>query len=470
MAAPSPRTRAPTTFDPQRQLALPPSVSCVANAKRQEKHAQWATARKQPHVPAHMAVTAAALPLRHHPYTCKPATKPVVNTSLAGLDMGDSVDGDDWIMQALSSDPSGKDASLLEQDSVVNTMSAHGSVGTGASTNASAGDPTAETVLLDKLRKVLRHSVDPMPVETVRDIFEAPQRSALWFDARFGRLSGSIFGIFHGHGYRSEDAWLTEFLWNPAQSGPLPKVAALEWGTEMEAYALSDYWRFMLHTFGPSLKEAGLPPFVFVETVGFIVDHRKPWRGVSPDGILHTPYWHDLEDAAPAPAAAEPAATAESTATTKQADKSLQHGPAADDAPWPVRPRREVRWRRSLIEIKCPFASRDKGGEDRFYDNQVKPEYYDQIQGIMGQLQLPYCDFIMWTPSGFRVVRFDFNPTYYAALDRDLDRFYFEKMLPAVKARVEGRLEPGQIRPTTWSWGDDNSQSSCASGGQGAAK
>lgn len=273
---------------------------------------------------------------------------------------------------------------------------------------------TAEDQLLDKLRLAESRSTDVMTLDMIRDIMEAPQRSPLWFESRMGRLSASIFGIFNdGHGYRSEDVWLKEFLWNPEQ-GKLPPCAALTWGTEMEAHALNDYWRFMLGYMGPKLRAQGLPPYVFVEQVGFIIHAQKPWRGVSPDGILHTPYWADAE-------------------------------------------RKTVRWQRSLIEIKCPHSLREKKGENRFYDNQIKPEYYDQIQGIMGQLSLPFCDFIMWTPSGFRIVRFDFNLPYYTRLDHNIDRFYFQKMLPAIRWRLEGKLRPGEIRPThVLSWGSSD--------------
>lgn len=77
-----------------------------------------------------------------------------------------------------------------------------------------------------------------------------------------------------------------------------------------------------------------------VADMGFAIPHALPWIGVSPDGIVE-----------------------------------------------------DTEGNKGLLEIKCPCSSESYGGV---------PEYYQaQIQGLMGVLNLPWCDFVVYRPPNY---------------------------------------------------------------------
>jgi putative phage-type endonuclease len=98
------------------------------------------------------------------------------------------------------------------------------------------------------------------------------------------------------------------------------------------------------------------------------------------------------------------------------------------------------RW---LLEIKCPFAR-------KFYPT-VPHYYYDQIQGIMGVLHLPYADFVVWTPERTQIRRYAFDPDYWSkVLFPRLEDFYMNNYLPRLIMKENGKLKEGELEPTVY--------------------
>lgn len=115
----------------------------------------------------------------------------------------------------------------------------------------------------------------------------------------------------------------------------------------------------------------------WVEYPGLIIMYDTPWCGVSPDGIVH-----DGEEV-------------------------------------------------GLLEIKCPFRK-------TLYPF-IPPQYYDQIQGIMGLLKLPWCDFVVYTPDCTRIERYAFNAQYFEEhLFPAMREFYMRWFLPCRAAKRNG--------------------------------
>lgn len=78
---------------------------------------------------------------------------------------------------------------------------------------------------------------------------------------------------------------------------------------------------------------------------------------------------------------------------------------------------------RFLLEIKCPIGK-------KFYPH-IPHYYFDQIQGIMGLLNLPYCDFVVWTPDKTQIRRYKFDNLYWeTCLFPKLKSFYMDEYLP----------------------------------------
>ena len=84
-----------------------------------------------------------------------------------------------------------------------------------------------------------------------------------------------------------------------------------------------------------------------------------------------------------------------------------------------------------LLEVKCPTVRSD------LQPLEYRP-YLAQIQGIMGILRLPWCDFAVWTrKGGLSVQRVSFDPAYFDGLVKKLNSFYFERFVPfAVRLRT----------------------------------
>ena len=95
---------------------------------------------------------------------------------------------------------------------------------------------------------------------------------------------------------------------------------------------------------------------------------------------------------------------------------------------------------RLLLEIKCPFYKKS-------YPH-IPHYYYDQIQGIMGILKLPYCDFVTWSKDVFQIRRFKFDPDYWnKVMFPGLEAFYMNEYLPRLILKEEGVLKHNELEP-----------------------
>lgn len=127
-----------------------------------------------------------------------------------------------------------------------------------------------------------------------------------------------------------------------------------------------------------------------VTETGLVINPVRPWMGNSPDGLIDVTH---------------PDGTVE----------------------------------RGLLEIKCPYRQ-------QFYTPDPVPFYYfAQIQGTMGNLQLPWCDFVVWTPTGIQITRVPFDASYWETrLLPALTTFYFDMYVPLAVAKENGELEEGK--------------------------
>ena len=83
--------------------------------------------------------------------------------------------------------------------------------------------------------------------------------------------------------------------------------------------------------------------------------------------------------------------------------------------------------RTGILEIKCPYSGRTMTPEaayqeiNRFYstlnNGQVtlkkKHNYHYQVQGQLAITELPWCDFIIWTPQGMSVQRIECDENFW---------------------------------------------------------
>lgn len=250
-----------------------------------------------------------------------------------------------------------------------------------------------------------------------RFIQALPQRSEAWKLKRRGRITASNFGSAVGHNkYCSPDALLKELVWGEFKEGE--HNAAMAWGTFMEALACAEYTakrqREWVERMMPTLAVgAPLPhgitemPFA-VEHTGLYVNPKAPFLGVSFDGLVHT---------------RDPATGASVT---------------------------------GVLEIKAP-ASRTLYSRQPAYAAPlfpgvpagIPPYYYDQIQGAMALGGHAWADFCVWTPTEMEVKRYAFDEAYWSGtLYPALEKFYFERYLPALQLREAGKLRPGELTPS----------------------
>ena len=159
---------------------------------------------------------------------------------------------------------------------------------------------------------------------------------------------------------------------------------ATQWGTEKEPVA-RDMYLWAMRQVHPELS---------IDEVGFQVCPEVPFLGVSPDGIC--------------------------TVWDKTNGKMTRY----------------------LLEIKCPYRWK----RDKFYDDTVPTYYWDQLQGSMGLLGLPYCHFVVWTPVAMQVTLVHFDTNYWRdTLKPALLEFYLKLFYPTLCAWRDGKLTPPEI-------------------------
>jgi hypothetical protein len=223
------------------------------------------------------------------------------------------------------------------------------------------------------------------------------QRSEEWLEARKGRITASNFGSAVGRNkYSTPTALVKNMLWATFKGN-----ICTRWGTEHESdgedcYAASKHMDILDNpdeTILAAMSEAERDVIVTalrVEEAGLVINPERPWMGNSPDGLIHVTY----------------------------ASGRLETG---------------------LLEIKCPYGK-------KFYPDTVPPQYMAQIQGTMGNLGLPWCDFVVWTPQETQITRVPFDPEYWnGMLLPKLTEFYFNRYVPAAVNKENGLLEEGEI-------------------------
>jgi putative phage-type endonuclease len=121
-------------------------------------------------------------------------------------------------------------------------------------------------------RAMQQNFIDTLAVteEDVARIMKYEQRSAEWFQARKGRMTGSIVGAIVGHNYwQKPNDLLRDLLW-----GTFTGNEATRWGTDHEAIAAV---RYETHTNSD------------VDYPGLVINRKRPWLAYSPDGVIDKP-------------------------------------------------------------------------------------------------------------------------------------------------------------------------------------
>jgi len=264
-----------------------------------------------------------------------------------------------------------------------------------------------------KKRKVVSHSqritgeqfVSRLAVtqEKADIISNYEQKSEDWLDARKGRITASNFGSAIGKNkYQSRRGLLKQMLWHTFRG-----CAATRWGCEKEEVALDVYVNTKQIDIASAARVADLENAtdeekdeivtdLWVEERGLVINPERPWMGNSPDGIVHTTYASGRKELA-------------------------------------------------LLEIKCPFKKTFYPPEPEPPNYPVPPQYMCQIQGTMGNLGLPWCDFVVWTPTETQITRVPFDPNFWNDIMLPgLTDYYFNDYVPAAVNQENGLLEDGE--------------------------
>lgn len=217
--------------------------------------------------------------------------------------------------------------------------------------------------------------------EDVYNIANIPQGTQRWLDARKNRLTASNFGAAIGmNRYKSPKGLLKDMLWNTFKGN-----IATRWGSEHEDVARDAY---LAHVRADIAAGKGDYASIEVEETGLHINPDRPWLGSSPDGVVHV--------------------------TKRDGTKES-----------------------FLLEIKCPYRK-------KFYEPAVPDYYMCQIQGVMANMQLPHCDFVVWIPGDLQITRVAFDTEFWEkTLFPGLEHYYFQRYLPAIVAKHNGDLEHG---------------------------
>lgn len=274
-----------------------------------------------------------------------------------------------------------------------------------------------------------------------------PQGSPEWLQARWGRVTASNFGTAAGCGPPgAKPKLLQAMLWPETHAGLSGFGArAAAHGTSHEAVA-----RDLYHAHRTHVAKDGL---VALWETGLLVSVKHGWCGASPDFLL-TEYVPDHEDAADADAFLEVDGSDVPVqrrymimnGATRAAAKKAAAAAAAAPPPATVDPRRVVR---GCGEIKCPFTDTLYGANPKHAATGGFPAYYyAQIQALMAQEDLAFCDAVVYTSLCTDVRRFPRNPAYFDTyLFPAVQAFYFDEFVPRVNARLQGRLKRGEVDP-----------------------
>ena len=100
------------------------------------------------------------------------------------------------------------------------------------------------------------------------------------------------------------------------------------------------------------------------------------------------------------------------------------------------------------LEIKCPYSLRELGlfeaiKSDTFYVKQHDEKYflarnrkyYSQVQYGIYIFDVKHCDFVVWTPKDFFVLRIEKDQDFINAMIEKCDSFWKEVILPKLMTR-----------------------------------
>jgi hypothetical protein len=167
-----------------------------------------------------------------------------------------------------------------------------------------------------------------------------------------------------------------------------------------------------------------------VRETGLVIDKENPFMGGSPDGLVET-----------------------NTSTGKALN--------------------------ILLEIKCPKSSVPYSAQEKYKKQMhpmvpagIPPQYYAQIQGVMGIMKLPACDFVVMTvpetgddvaaaveaedadapalkgiiDTKLDITRYPFDSKFYNEfLLPGIKKWYWGMYAPALRLKMAGKLEKGQV-------------------------
>lgn len=216
------------------------------------------------------------------------------------------------------------------------------------------------------------------------------------FSFKAARLSASVFGAAVGHSeYASPQDLIRDMLW-----GTVEQNDAMRYGSVTEDVACEIFERawFLLSGGSVGVEHRGL-----MLSVPQLWDSKSQmyggWCGVSPDGLVR------LGNISP---------------------RMTQ-----------------------LLEIKCPYYNQRNFYSDRpkHAEFGIPQYYYDQIQGIMGLLNLSRSYFVVHLPTRTQVLTYDADPSYFTALFEKMKYFWFNQYVPAALACAHGKLPRGEITP-----------------------
>lgn len=90
-----------------------------------------------------------------------------------------------------------------------------------------------------------------------------------------------------------------------------------------------------------------------------------------------------------------------------------------------------------VIEIKCPFTAKDENPNEFTFnflnvDGELRPnhDYYFQIQGILEITNREWCDLIIYTSKGIRIVNIKRSRSFWSRMLQRLTEFYYFEFIP----------------------------------------
>ncbi|KAJ3590685.1 hypothetical protein NHX12_008634 [Muraenolepis orangiensis] len=235
-------------------------------------------------------------------------------------------------------------------------------------------------------------------VEEIEVLTRGQRENPAWFDYRKNRITASnVHNIAHCRFVARKSStppasYLADIT---GHKGERVQTRAMTWGVDNEAPAVKLY---------EVLKSQRLGREVFVQDSGLFIDHKRPWLGASPDGIV----------------------------TDKLSGQQLL-----------------------CLEVKCPFKHKDRTveeacredpafclqiqseeelhGQRPVYQLKQKHSYYSQIQCQLAVTGMKQADLVVFTLKETALVPVTFNPEFWEQTLTKLQIFYEEVLLPIHK-------------------------------------